>query len=758
MMKNWKKITLGILLVIIISIFPVFDIKQTFSQSTESEALNILTEKFNQGEITEDEYNVLYKREKAIWRDIHRKEDIERQLNALPSTLSNERRSELEAELASLTSKTKNDGKTLDEDIKSASEDEDNCGLTNLTACVTRGFHLILGIIGEVLTLITAGIVKVAGGVFGYSLDFGVKKIGTFVNDPGVTLAWSTLRDFANLFFIFILLYVAAAFILDLKVNNKERIIITVIISALFINFSAFLARAVIDVANIAAAQLYEPIAQKGVAGTFLRNSDFTTEMFTLKDGSPIEVLIRIFGNVVLGLVISFTLLAGAVLLLIRSVYLVFLIVISPLAFLARAMPNMEKYFKDWWDKLLNQSFFAPIYILFIYSSITILDTGIIKRLSENKESNWLGLIFNFAIVVGLMIGSLIAAVKLSAFGANTVVGYGKKMKDWGIGAAKGAGIYVPSAIGRATIGRWSAEAIRAEETRNKDDKGGWITRMMTTSPRLANLFKPLAEKGTKAMFGGKESFKEVTEKMSKPPKELKTEESKAKYIEAAGKGFLGVKPLLGNYIQQQAYRQLGAVNQAKMEAALNKAQTGIKTQDQLWQEIQDATRKHTDILNWYANTPETDRLKTENESRMRKYRKAVFEMMKLEEARTKAPKDEKTKGVAEKEYRHLSKVVEEFKSRLSASQQEEIEKNRQKSVDKDARKKSNEKKFDKAMETVRRLESKEKAGTLSPDEEKELDSAFTVVNRMARELNLDKDEDKKEDKKDEGEKKEDKK
>ena len=71
--------------------------------------------------------------------------------------------------------------------------------------------------------------------------------------------AWAVVRDFSNIFFILVLLYVAIQTILGLG-HETKKIIVKVVIMALLINFSMFFTKIVIDSSNILALVFYNKL------------------------------------------------------------------------------------------------------------------------------------------------------------------------------------------------------------------------------------------------------------------------------------------------------------------------------------------------------------------------------------------------------------------------------------------------------------------------------------------------------------------
>src|SRR3989338_4333342 len=99
-----------------------------------------------------------------------------------------------------------------------------------------------------------------------------------------VTVGWTAVRDFANMFFIFALLYIAIQTILGLAGGGAKRVLAHVIIAALLINFSLFATKVVIDSGNILAVTIWDKIQtqqgstmQHGAAPKILGGLDLQT-------------------------------------------------------------------------------------------------------------------------------------------------------------------------------------------------------------------------------------------------------------------------------------------------------------------------------------------------------------------------------------------------------------------------------------------------------------------------------------------------
>lgn len=326
-----------------------------------------------------------------------------------------------------------------------------------------------------------------------------------------VSIGWGVARDVANLFFIFILLYIAIAFILQLSGYESKKVLVTLIVIALLINFSLIISQTIINGSNLLANEFYDAISAtssgsgvKDVSAVFVKGfnpqklfSEGQFKTLSASDGNDKTdallkgVMIMIFASLLI-LLASFVLLAGAILFLVRVVSLWIIMILGPLAFLAMALPATKKYASEWWTKLFHHSIFAPAFLFFFYLVATMIGDGnfmsaMITQKTVVKGSGILqtfqqaligmsDIMIKFLVLGGLMVGSLIVAQKLGAAGAATAISVGKRVQ-------KGA----QDVAARNTVGR-ASRAVAESKTMQK---------AVSTIPALGGLQR-LAQRGAK--------------------------------------------------------------------------------------------------------------------------------------------------------------------------------------------------------------------------------------------------------------------
>lgn len=386
-----------------------------------------------------------------------------------------------------------------------------------------------LKLVGIVIEFIAKYVTKFAG-IFmrsmGHILDMSIDRtIDTAAyNLPAVILGWTAVRDFSNMFFIFVLLYIAIQTILGLAGGGVKRLLSHVVIAALLINFSLFFTQVVIDAGNILAMGFWNQMTtQQGstslpsASAHFLEGFRFQS-IFDTSSGSlinpPLETnemsrAMIYAGGALVMFVAGYVFLAGAVMMIVRTVWLLILMIASPFAFLSFALPSKGGFASWWWSSLVSQAFVAPAFLFMLYICsriVTGMDMAMIAGATDNRfaaailgNSSHFAIIYQFVLIIILLLASLTVANKVSA-GAGSMGGvWAKKI----IGGGAALGFTGSAAAGRQVLGRSASASLKnkdgsdtkwAEEQRRLVAKGGM-------TGKLANARLALAEKGAKSSY-----------------------------------------------------------------------------------------------------------------------------------------------------------------------------------------------------------------------------------------------------------------
>jgi len=399
------------------------------------------------------------------------------------------------------------DAKAAERDINITQEcilisgpaDGDSDTSTDIDATANRGDGSVAGflfgkVVGEAFRGISYAALTIsgwflwlAGVAFNEALDITVLRMSELIPTGGIEIAWAVIRDVMNMAFIFILLYISITTILRIGGNTRDWIV-RLIIAGLLINFSLFFTRVVIDASNILANEFYKGITTSGaggIAGAFMEPLRLTT-LYDVSAGPTGTVASTDFGDtgklLVVGvagsaflLITAFTFFAGALLLIIRLVMLILLMVLSPLPFVAWIVPGTAKYAKQWWDTLLNQAFFAPLFIAMLFIVVKILNASSGALVPGSGESlsgaifgdaGAIGTVLNFVIIISLVIASLIIAKQMASTGAKGAVDFATKTA----GAATFGGA---AFLGRETVGRVGQAVAESKWANRLASRGG---------------------------------------------------------------------------------------------------------------------------------------------------------------------------------------------------------------------------------------------------------------------------------------------
>ena len=325
---------------------------------------------------------------------------------------------------------------------------------------------------GKALLFISSVISSILGAVFGVVLYLEAQIIDyiinpanfSFTNSPIVTLGWGITRDLANMFFILILLIIAFATVLKIQSYAIKQLWWKVLVAALLINFSLVIAGFVIDFTQVLTIFFLNQITGGGSFGTITTRLASGMQILNFYNpatpenlgqgalqfgASSIAAVVGIILTLVGSVITVFVFGALVVFLIVRILHIWFLLIIAPIVWMLWIVPATSGQFSKWWDNFIKWTFFAPIYVFFIYLSLSIFDangkfnTGVFPTGNADWMKATPGLttvgmpqaIFQWILVIAMMFYSLIVAQKTGAevgkVSRATLEGWGTKSKNW---------------------------------------------------------------------------------------------------------------------------------------------------------------------------------------------------------------------------------------------------------------------------------------------------------------------------------------
>jgi hypothetical protein len=330
-------------------------------------------------------------------------------------------------------------------------------------------FETILNAIAGFITRLLMGISSLflifAGTIFDWIVNFSIvdmaQNMGSSSNlGKSISDSWTTLRDIANLVFIFVLLYAAFSAMFDSKFGNFQNTVKNIIIVALLINFSLFFSKVVIDASNIVAIGFYKSISSSatlgnsssGVSGTNTFDSIssgymnmlgmqtvFSSNVLTANLKDPVQILIIGVMSSIFMLITAIILFISAIMFATRFILLIFIMILSPLALISYIIPGLNKYFDQWTGALVSQSFFAPLFFALtwvVFRLGTSLKETLLKGQNVDLTNTFTnpgataGILVNYILIIGFAIAALVFSKTM----AGKTAGF--KVISGGIGAA----------------------------------------------------------------------------------------------------------------------------------------------------------------------------------------------------------------------------------------------------------------------------------------------------------------------------------
>ncbi len=401
----------------------------------------------------------------------------------------------------------------------------------NWWICVKQ---VVAGVAYIILTL-CGYILGLCALILNQILTYTVLNMAEFIKGaPSITTAWTVFRDLANMIFIFALLYITVLIILGRLTGATKNTLIKIIIIGLLINFSLFFTKAAIDASNIVTLGFYRALAVdqntqyacekfagvqcKGFGGKIMNSVGLATiyggmgldpSKASAQTGYDKIFLIAIGGSVFM-LITAFTFLTIAWLFVLRFVVLIVLLVLSPIAFVAWTLPATQATAKKWWDTLMGQLIFAPLFMALFWVLFILLDNlkkmtgasgGFSDALNVDSVGSNTGIVINFILVIVFIHVATNVAKSYATQGAAIVGTVGKwgtdRITSYSKRAAGGATAGATAAALRNTVGKRALTTLKSNEEQWRKDalSANAITRK-TAEAKLAT-----AEKLAKASF-----------------------------------------------------------------------------------------------------------------------------------------------------------------------------------------------------------------------------------------------------------------
>lgn len=324
-------------------------------------------------------------------------------------------------------------------------------GLDTVGQKLVEGLGALIGLVIQLIGKMVALLLYVLMAVAQYN---------DFIYSTAVSKGWSIVRDICNMFFVLVLLAIAAGTILQQEKYHYSKTLPKLILMAILINFSKTICGLLIDFSQVVMMTFVGAFSAAGpgnfMAALGVQNLLKMTEVGTDPATSG-SIFISLLLAVVFLLVALVVVGVITVQLIIRIVALWFLVALSPFAFFLSSLPQGEKYATKWWEQFTNYVLLGPVLAFFLWISLAVTqhaadgktnasDIQIHRELGKkdanteywpdaNKDPNAKGLsvgdsvagtvpgVAGFLLGIIMLLGSLVAAQQLASVGGGMAKG-----------------------------------------------------------------------------------------------------------------------------------------------------------------------------------------------------------------------------------------------------------------------------------------------------------------------------------------------
>lgn len=350
------------------------------------------------------------------------------------------------------------------------------------------------------ITLLGWGL-GMSGWVLNKTIEITILELNNKVSTPAIAEIWKMIRDLVNIGMIFMVLYIAILTIVQANASATKKMLGGIIFVAIFVNFSLFTTKVLIDASNRVTLVFYNAIVAEGTksgtdhtgtndeslggsiagvvlnqlnlktfyrsdasfeentAGLVIGQTNPQTNPGTTAPTSPGSMAIGLIGGSIFIVIAIYTFLAISVMLIVRFATLILLLVFSPAGFLLGITSGLNN---NWWKELWKNLLFPPAMFLMLWVSIYCLNV-LTKETTSATGGGWFNaitslsystsdLFVKFFLAIVLLLASMIIANKIGSTGAAQLQSWVNKSSKSVLGGM--AGFAGRNTFGRA--GRWA--------------------------------------------------------------------------------------------------------------------------------------------------------------------------------------------------------------------------------------------------------------------------------------------------------------
>lgn len=376
-------------------------------------------------------------------------------------------------------------------------------GSFSLGACIDEGAAWL---ITHTLLAIAGWFLWITATVMNFAIKVGILDFAKWA--PGTLYPiWMVIRQIVSLFVVFAGLWLGFMYIIN-KGDQFKKYIPTLVLFALFVNFSYPITRAIIDVSNVISLNMYasavgvEALEASAVSvtsdktvGTIIMNRlglegfiDYATGNSTGEgklnsiNSTPAALLAVIFI-----LYAAWIFFMVSALIITRTAVLVFLIVASPLLFVDEIIPKLGDAAKKLRGIFVEMLFVGPVFTIMLALTLKFLEVfqkgGLLSNSGPASQGGDAAIAMSFNLLMMLiMLHIMLKVTKATSGEIGKVVSGATSMVG---GLAVGGAFGGMAMAGRATLGR-AAAAARDSKWMQRSQGGAMGRHMFNLSDTFA--------------------------------------------------------------------------------------------------------------------------------------------------------------------------------------------------------------------------------------------------------------------------------
>jgi len=354
----------------------------------------------------------------------------------------------------------------------------DKCGswADNINSLLFKGLWGALAVLMRLITML----IKLALGVIISVILWLLtpSHFGGFVNFPPVKTLWTVVRNLTNLGLIISSVFIAIATILRIKKYSLENTLWKIIIVALLVNFSLVICGIFVDLSNFTTVYFLNG-ADSQIINLKTAIMSIIQKITCSFGGSGSQEAIGAFTGLIVSVIFFGEFLGILGYVVIRVVTLWLCLIFSPLAFLAWAIPGLEKGWETWRNYFTQALISLPAIAFSLWFILIMINEVTITLQEQLNAQGSIGFIASLSYALLIVILSYAVLIIAGALGLKQVQqGYqwGNKLL-WGALGFVGGVAYKQTTRGVVGSQAWKNTANKLEESNWKPahNLGVWL-------------------------------------------------------------------------------------------------------------------------------------------------------------------------------------------------------------------------------------------------------------------------------------------